>query len=49
VNGQPAAEAIAVTYKSHIFTINTLSLGGTYATDETQYFQPMEQSFAFIG
>ena len=49
VDGQPAGEAAAVTYKGHIFTINTLSLAGTYATDVPQFFQPMEQSFAFTS
>ncbi len=49
VDGQPAGEAAAVTYKSHIFTINTLSIAGTYVTDEPQFFQPMEQSFAFTS
>ena len=49
VDGQPAGEAAAVTYKSHIFTINTLSIAGTYATDVPQFFQPMEQSFAFTS
>ena len=49
VDGQPAAEAAAITYKGHIFTINTISISGTYATDVTHFFQPMEQSFAFTS
>ncbi len=48
-NGQPAAAIEGVTYKGHIFSINYFSLAGTYATDATQYYQPMEQSFAFLG
>ncbi len=48
-NGQPAAAIEAVTYKGHIFSISYFSLAGTYATDATQYYQPMEQSFVFLS
>jgi hypothetical protein len=48
-NGQPAAAIEAVTYNGHIFSISYFSLAGTYATDATQYYQPMEQSFAFLS
>ncbi len=48
-NGQPTATAEGVTYNNHIFTINYFSLGGTFATDDTQYYKPMEQSFAFLS
>jgi hypothetical protein len=48
-NGQPAAAIEGVTYNGHIFSINNFSLAGTYATDAPQYYQPMEQSFVFLG
>jgi hypothetical protein len=48
-HGVPVGTVEATIHQNEIFSIDYASLVGTYATDKTQFFAPMERSFAFAS
>jgi hypothetical protein len=46
-NGTPVGAVDATVYQGQLFSIDYFSLATDFASDKTQFYAPMEQSFAF--
>jgi hypothetical protein len=48
-NGTPVGTVEATVHQGQLFSIDYFSLATDFASDKTQYYGPMEQSFAFTS